>query len=482
MKIQCTRPSCPSCQNVFADLDNKATLQTVEQKYCTSCGMPLILRGRYIPLRLLGQGGFGAAFLATDRDTPTLRKCVVKQFQPTGHLKLEQLEIAQNLFRREAEVLEKLGRNHPQIPDLFAFFSLSTPSLQPGKEDEFFYLVQEFIDGQDLEEELKSKGKFSQGQVLEVLLEILKVLKFVHSHGQIHRDLKPSNIMRHCHGRLYLLDFGAVKEVTAGGGSGVNSTRIYSGVFAPPEQMRGSQVYPSTDLYSLAVTAITLLTGKNPEKLYDSYSSQWVWRNYSQVSDNLEAVLNRMLLPVPHQRFQSAQEVIDALNRAKTPQVKPQTPSPQVQNPAPAAVPVPVPQPANPPPIKAAPANLQPRQSRFSLLEVLSGAAFTGFEGALLFMALGSLLPSVELGIAVWGMIMAAIIFAELRRIIEKIDFIVIAGITLAAVAFLRDLRNFPLEGMILEDVIITAIVSGAGAIATAALFRLIYQLLYRWL
>ncbi|NEO97498.1 MAG: serine/threonine protein kinase [Symploca sp. SIO2E9] len=485
MKIHCTRPGCSYPHNVFADLDNKTTLQTVEQKYCTSCGMPLILRGRYIPLRLLGQGGFGAAFLAKDRDTPTCRQCVVKQFQPTGDLTPKQLEIAQNLFRREAEVLERLGRSHPQIPDLFAFFSLSTPSLQPGKEDEFFYLVQEFIDGQDLEEELKSKGQFSQAQVLEVLLEILKVLKFVHSHGQIHRDIKPSNIMRQRHGRLYLLDFGAVKEVTAAGSaSGGKSTRIYSGVFAPPEQIRGSQVYPSTDLYSLAVTAITLLTGQNPETLYDSYSNQWLWINYSPVSDNLEAVLNRMLLPVPEQRFQSAQEVINALNRAKVPQVKPQTPSlsaqippPQVQNPVPAAIPVP--QPVNPPP---APINLQPRKPRFSLLEVLSGAAFTGFEGALLFIALGSLVSSVELGIGLWGMIMGGLIFAEFRRIIEKIDLILIAGITLAAVAFLPDLRDFPLENMIIGDVIITAIVSGAGAIATAALFRLIYQLLSRWL
>ncbi|NEO29356.1 MAG: serine/threonine protein kinase [Symploca sp. SIO3C6] len=478
MKIQCTRPGCPCPQNVFADLNNKATLQRVEQKYCTSCAMPLILRGRYIPLKLLGQGGFGAAFLARDRDTPTLRQCVVKQFQPTGDLKAKQLEIAQNLFRREAEVLEKLGRSHPQIPDLFAFFSLSIPSLQTGKEEEFFYLVQEFIDGQDLEEERKSKGKFSQEQVLEVLLEILKVLKFVHNHGQIHRDIKPSNIMRQRHGRLYLLDFGAVKEVTAAGGSSRGkSTRIYSGVFAPPEQIRGSQVYPSTDLYSLAVTAITLLTGKDPEELYDSYNSQWLWRNYSQVSDYLEAILNRMLLSIPHQRFQSAQEVIDALNRAKAPPVKPQIPPLKVPNPVSGTIPVP--QPAGPPVVAT---NLQPRKPRFSLLEVLSGAAFTGFEGALLFIALGSLVSSVELGLGVWGMIMGGLIFAEFHRIIEKIDLILIAGLTLAAVAFLPDLRNFPLEDMILEDVIITAIVSGAGAIATAALFRLIYQLLSRWL
>ncbi len=149
MEIYCTRPGCPRPQNFFADLDNRATLQTTQQRYCTSCGMPLILLNRYIPSRLLGRGGFGAAFLARDRYTPAMRQCVVKQFQPSGNLNPQQLRTAQELFEREAEVLEQLGSTHPQIPDLYASFSLTTPSMMPGKEDQFFYLVQEFIDGQD---------------------------------------------------------------------------------------------------------------------------------------------------------------------------------------------------------------------------------------------------------------------------------------------------------------------------------------------
>lgn len=228
MEIYCTRPGCSRPQNVFAELDNKATLQTAQQKYCTSCGMPLILAGRYIPSKLLGQGGFGAAFLARDRYTPRMRDCVVKQFQPAGDLSLQQLTIAQNLFEREAEVLEQLGSAHPQIPDLYAFFPLSVHSVQRGKEEQFFYLVQEFIDGQTLEEELNTKGAFSEEQVIEVLREIIKVLKFVHDNGSIHRDIKLSNIIRHKNGLLYLLDFGAVKQVTRGAGGIKRTDRLES--------------------------------------------------------------------------------------------------------------------------------------------------------------------------------------------------------------------------------------------------------------
>jgi serine/threonine-protein kinase len=265
--------------------------------------MPLILVGRYIPLRLLGKGGFGAAFLARDRYTPAMRQCVVKQFQPSGNLNPQQLKTAQYLFEREAEVLEELGSRHSQIPDLFAFFPLSTPGLQPGKEDQFFYLVQEFIDGQNLEEELETKGPFSEAQALEVLREILGVLKFVHEHESIHRDIKPSNIMRDKNGRLYLLDFGAVKQVrtvAAAGATAGRSTGIYSMGFAPPEQMAGSQVYPSTDLYALAVTIITLLTGKDPSELYDSYDNGWNWRQYASTPIDTSTTTHYSTAPAPN--------------------------------------------------------------------------------------------------------------------------------------------------------------------------------------
>lgn len=499
MEIYCTRPGCPRPQNYFADLDDKATLKTVQQKYCTACGMPLILIGRYIPLKLLGQGGFGTAYLARDRYTPAMRQCVVKQFQPSGDLNQQQLKIAQDLFEREAAVLEELGSHHPQIPDLFAFFPLGVPSLQIGKEEQYFYLVQEFIDGQNLEEELATKGAFSEAEALEVLREILNVLKFVHENDSIHRDIKPSNIMRDKRGRLYLLDFGAVKQVTKGaGGVGGRSTGIYSQGYAPPEQMAGAQVYPSTDLYALAVTMITLLTGKEAGELYDSYTNGWNWRSYTQVSATLADILDRMLLQTPNQRFQSAQDVLDALSPRPTPPPLPirppqspqprQPPSPppppvQVSTPPTAVPPVPPPpsrQPVTPIPIHPQPtaANIQSpaKPASFPLLTVLSGAAFTGFEGALLFIALSSLQLPPQISIGLWGMIMGGLIFAEFRHIIEKFNFVIIGGITLAIVVFfLRGTYGIP-------EIIGFAVLAGAGAIAVTAIFRLIYLLLSRLL
>lgn len=457
MEVYCTRSSCPRPQNNFADLDDTATLKTAQQKYCTTCGMPLILKERYLPLKLLGRGGFGAAFLAIDRDTPRMRRCVVKQFKPAGNLTQSQLEIAQKLFEREAEVLEDLGSQHDQIPDLFAFFELTVRSMESGQ-DKFFYLVQEFIDGKSLEEEVAENGRFSEAQVLEVLQQILPVLQFVHEHGSIHRDIKPSNIMRHRNGKLYLLDFGAVKQVTTSATTSA-STGIYSMGFAPPEQMSGGQVYPSTDLYALAVTAITLLTTQEAAALFDAYSNQWNWRSQVTVNNRLADVLDRMLLPAPNQRFGSAQEVMAAL----TSPVVPPTPTTTSQK-------IPV---AAPPPQQKTLPVARSSQPAFSTLELLAGAGFSGFEGGLIVTGLYSLLRRPEFALGAAAVILSLLIFAQFRRWIEKQDLLIIAGISLVIVWFVPVLRVVPAE-----QAALLAVAAGLVAIALTALFRLIYKLL----
>jgi serine/threonine-protein kinase len=473
MEILCTRPHCPRPKNFFADLDRSSTLKTVQQKYCTSCGMPLILAGRYLPRKLLGEGGFGRAFLAFDRYTPTIRSCVVKQFQPSGKFTQQQLEVAQNLFEREAEVLEKLGNKHKQIPDLYAFFPLIVPSSSENKEEQFFYLVQEFIDGQTLEEELAAKGRFSESEVRLILTEILPVLQFVHENGSIHRDIKPSNIMRSVDGTLFLLDFGAVKQVTAGASNNPkgSSTGIYSIGFAPPEQMSGTQVYPSTDLYSLAVTCVNLLTGKITEELYDTYTNRWNWRNYApQISDRLAEILDRSLLPTPSDRFASAKEVLDALNSANFSSTTMQKPPP---------TPTSTPQKVR---VVTTPSfRPQKRQPSFSLLEILSSAAFTGFEGVLLSIAFASIFSAPGIYLGLLGMSLGGLIFLQNRRIIEKIDLLIIACITLALVWFVPALHGLLVNnGLDLYFAIVLSVLAAAAAISVTALFRLIYQLLSR--
>ncbi|AFZ25877.1 serine/threonine protein kinase [Cylindrospermum stagnale PCC 7417] len=442
MKIYCTRPRCPRPQNFFVDLDDITTLKTTQQKYCITCGMPLILDGRYVPNKLLGRGGFGAAFLAGDRRIPGMRPCVVKQFQPAGNLTSNQLQLAQQLFEREADVLAQIGNEHEQIPGLFAFFPVIVQSLQPGQQDQFFYLVQEYINGQDLEQELAQKGKFSEAEVLEVLREILKVLNFVHHKSIIHRDIKPSNIMRRQDGRVFLLDFGAVKQVTnAPSGAAASSTGVYSMGFAPPEQMAGGQVFPSTDLYALAVTVVTLLTGQEATQLFDAYSNQLKWRSLATVSHRLAEILDKMLMPAPNQRFQSAQEVLDALEPGNT-------------------------QPPLPLPIK--------RQPAFSTWELLGGAAFSGFEGALIAIALLGLVGNPIITLAISAVILGILIFSQTRRWIEKFDLLIIPGISFALIFFIPLFRGV----LGIQDVVILAVTASLIAVALTALFRLIYKFL----
>ncbi len=284
--------------------------------------MQLILDGRYLPIKLLGQGGFGAAYLASDRRTPANHACVVKQFQPPPDLTAQQMEIALNLFDREAEVLERLGAQHPQIPRLLAFFPLRANNVLNGETDQFFYLVQEYIQGKTLEELVTEQGPFSEAETVEVMRSMLGILQFVHENGAIHRDVKPSNIMRHDNGQYFLLDFGTVKQVAQGSASGAtmgSSTGVFSAGFAPPEQMAGRAVYASTDLYSLGVTALVLLTGKlNPVEIFDAYSNRWQWQPFVKVDPELETVLERLLEPTPNQRYKTAAEVIEALNQGQS--------------------------------------------------------------------------------------------------------------------------------------------------------------------
>ncbi len=458
MEVICTRPHCPKPRNQCPDLDDNNRLTSIDQKYCTTCGMPLILGGRYLPERLLGQGGFGAAFLALDRYSPKKAKCVLKQFQPSGNLSPQALEKAKNLFFQEAHVLEDLGREHPQIPDLYAFFPLTVKNQLTGEEEQFFYLAQEYIDGKNLEEILQQQQKpFQESEVKNILKELLLILKFIHENGSIHRDIKPSNIMRSQNGRLYLLDFGAVKQATNNpNNTQEKSTTIYSAGFAPPEQQLGNQVSAATDLYALAATCVILLTNRDPDDLYDPQKQVWNWQNYApNISADLARVFNKMLLANPLDRFQSCGEVLTALN----------TPPPSPPSPPPSPIP------PSPPASPASP--VIRKTSRFSLGETFANAAFTGFEGTLLVIALNSLLPS--LGIVIAFMILGGLVWALFKKVIEGRDLPILAAITLAFLLIpqLQGTLSFP-------EIAIIAVMAAIGAITITAFFGLIYRIILR--
>ncbi|HEY9739851.1 MAG TPA: serine/threonine-protein kinase [Coleofasciculaceae cyanobacterium] len=287
----CLNPNCQNSQNLAGTL------------LCQSCGSKLLLREHYRALKPIGQGGFGRTFLAVDEDKPSKPRCVIKQFFPQTQ-GTDNTQKAAELFEQEAVRLDNLGR-HPQIPNLLAYF------IQDGQQ----YLVQEFIDGQNLAQALAESGVFSETQICDLLNSLLAALEFIHSHNVIHRDIKPENIIRRCDGQLVLVDFGAAKYAT-GTALARTGTVIGSAGYVSPEQSVGRAVFAS-DIYSLGLTCIHLLTQVEPFDLYSDSEGDWVWRSYlnSPVSDELGQILDKMLFSATKRRYQTAGEVLKDLNR-----------------------------------------------------------------------------------------------------------------------------------------------------------------------
>ncbi|MCY7385575.1 MAG: serine/threonine protein kinase [Microcoleus sp. CAN_BIN18] len=316
----CLNPACQNPQN--AD----------RTQFCLSCGSKLLLRERYRAIKPLGRGGFGRTFLAIDEDKPSKPRCAIKQFFPLSQ-GTSSSEKAAELFNREAVRLDELGK-HPQIPELLAHF----------QQERYQYLVQEFIEGQNLQQELAGAGPFSENQIRSLLNDLLPVLEFVHSRSVIHRDIKPPNIIRRhisqtpiiytypkLTGELVLVDFGAAKLVE---GLRETGTVIGSPEFVAPEQIRGQAVYAS-DLYSLGVTCIYLLTQISPFDLFDINQDVWVWRDFLkvQIDPKLGRILDKTIEPSLSRRYKSVAEILQDL--------QPQHSAVQVPIPAAPAISVP---------------------------------------------------------------------------------------------------------------------------------------------
>ncbi|MEA5486166.1 MULTISPECIES: protein kinase domain-containing protein [Pseudanabaena] len=265
------------------------------------------LKNRYKILTVLGSGGFGDTYLAQDIDLPGHPTCVVKQLKPKD-TNPNVLPIAKGLFDREAEYLYKLGNAHPQIPNLFAHF----------EENNEFFLVQEFVEGHSLAEEIPIGQRLSEIATTTLLLEILEVLAFVHQNNIIHRDIKLTNIMRRRQdGKIVLIDFGAVKDISAlktdSQGHTDVTVSIGSPGYMPSEQARGKPRL-SSDVYAVGMIGIQALTGIAPDSLQeDANTGEILWRDRADVSNAFAEVLQKMVFSHFSQRYKSAIDALQAM-------------------------------------------------------------------------------------------------------------------------------------------------------------------------
>lgn len=311
-------------------------------KFCNQCGEPILpaasrpesqparaispsvpevepltpgttLRERYIIQQQLGQGGFGRTYLA--EDTGRFReKFVIKEFMPVLR-NTSALKKAEELFQREAAILHQL--DHPQIPKFWEIF----------RQEQRIFLVVDYIEGltyKHLQEQRFQQGYcFSETEILEFLQNLLPVLVYIHRRGVIHRDISPDNIiLRSDDQRPVLIDMGGVKQVALEVGAQLEAAEVPATAsftclgkvgYAPDEQIQLGLVAPHSDLYALAITALVLMSGKRPQQLLNPNTLQWQWQQELKLNPVLTRTLSQMLASKPASRFQSADEVLQAL-------------------------------------------------------------------------------------------------------------------------------------------------------------------------
>lgn len=261
-----------------------------------------LIKDCYQVERALGNGGFGRTYLVKDKsDFEEL--CVLKEFAPNA-VASGLLQKCRELFEKEAKLLKKL--NHAQIPKFKAYF----------EDRGGLFLVQEYIDGRSYQDWLKQNRTFSEAEAIQLLRDLLPVLEYIHSNRIIHRDISPDNIMLpNQKDKPVLIDFGIAKNLSTTVLQAAPGSRVGKFGYSPIEQIRRGKCYNSSDLYSLAVTAIVLLTGKQPGLLFDDNSHQWQWRTHVKVSDRFAAILDKMLQDKHQNRYPSASEVLAELSK-----------------------------------------------------------------------------------------------------------------------------------------------------------------------
>lgn len=296
----CINPSCPK--------PNDAA--NANSPICRHCGSELLLKGRYLVMRLLSdKSGFGKIYEAFDGSTPKILK-VLKEDHNTNPKAVE-------LFQQEAVVLSQL--NHPGIPRIEpdGYFQV----FPRGAKEPLHCILMEKIEGPNLKQWMQQQGNhpISADQALNWLKQLAEILHLVHEKNYFHRDIKPENIMLRPNGQLVLIDFGTAREMTytylaAVSGTG-SITKVSSAGYTAPEQEQGHAV-PQSDFYSLGRTFVYLLTGKNltNQAIYDAIRNELNWRNFApEIAPTLANFIDKLIAPKAADRPKNTQEIIDCL-------------------------------------------------------------------------------------------------------------------------------------------------------------------------
>lgn len=405
--ICCLNPECSH------PLNPKGT------NFCGNCGAELmsLLRGHYRIIKPLGGGGFARTYFAEDADKLE-EKCVVKQLVPQGQGSWSRQK-ATELFQQEAKRLQHLGE-HSQIPTLYAYF----------KEDNYLYLVQQFIEGQNLLQELEQHGVYDEAKIREFLEDLLPVIATVHQQQVIHRDIKPENILRReSDAKLVLIDFGVSKQKT-GTVHPKPGTNIGSFGYAPFEQMYSGEAYPASDLYSLGATTFHLLTGISPWEIWMKQGYSWIssWRQYLRepITQELGLVIDKLLQEDYKQRYLSAEAVLQDLDLELPPQstplhtvlspVQPETLTLQIQQ-------------------------QSPDKTPNSIERLLPWAVMAGSGSSFLAIALLSSVGTIWISSGLWLFILVGLIFTQPHSIFEKTYLFIVAVMTTFLIVFIY--KNF---------------------------------------
>ncbi|MBD2519780.1 protein kinase [Nostoc sp. FACHB-973] len=454
--ICCLNPNCENPQN--PDGTN----------FCLSCGTKLIplLRNRYRIIAQLGRGGFARTYVAEDIDKLN-EQCVVKQLvlsQFYGSQGTDAHKKATELFEREAKRLKELGE-HVQIPNLYAYF----------KEGEYLYLVQQFIQGQNLLQELKEQGVFDEAKIRYFLHDLLSVLVAVHEKEIIHRDIKPENILRRQNdNKLILIDFGVSKQKRETTNTALG-TIIGSLGYAPIEQMQLGKVFPSSDIYSLGITCFHLVTNIAPSSLWMKQGYSWTssWRQHlkQHISHELELIIDKLIQENHEQRYQSAQAVLQDLNKL-----------PRLRNTLPPTV-------ISPSVLLETQPQVQQKAtgylSFFSNTQLLSGAIVAGTGSSFLAIALISFLGTTWISSGLWLLILAGLVLVQSRSLVEKTYLIIIAIIAnlLVVLSFknllTQNLLKSGINGLLL--VVLLVILVGFLTVIIVGMWEIINKLISKY-